>query len=158
MILSLFIGFLYLAVIRTDIITTYAGSTTTSGYAGDTAAASSVTPGYPWTIDSAVVTAPSAAPTLLPVVSSPPTFFPSLGPSTTFIISTIAGTGSTSYSGDGGAAISATLYVPYGAALDSSGTIHISYFYSFFLHFNCCFLFLQATCTSPIVTITASAR
>ena len=41
----------------------------------------------------------------------------------TGIISTIAGTGSFSYSGDNGAATSATLYGPYGVALDASGRI-----------------------------------
>jgi hypothetical protein len=39
----------------------------------------------------------------------------------TGIITTIAGTGTNSYSGDGGAATSATLYNPFGVALDSSG-------------------------------------
>jgi len=39
----------------------------------------------------------------------------------TGIISTIAGTGSGSYSGDGGLATSAALYSPYGVCLDSSG-------------------------------------
>ena len=39
------------------------------------------------------------------------------------IISTIAGTGTTSYSGDNGAATSATLYYPRGVAVDSSGRI-----------------------------------
>ena len=41
----------------------------------------------------------------------------------TGIISTIAGTGSTGYSGDNGAATSATLYYPIGVALDASGRI-----------------------------------
>ena len=41
----------------------------------------------------------------------------------TGIITTIAGTGSLSYSGDNGAATSATLYYPYGVALDASGRI-----------------------------------
>ena len=41
----------------------------------------------------------------------------------TGIISTIAGTGTTTYSGDNGAATSATLYCPYGVALDASGKI-----------------------------------
>ena len=40
----------------------------------------------------------------------------------TGIITTFAGTGTTSYSGDGGAATSATLYYPYGVVFDSSGT------------------------------------
>ena len=46
----------------------------------------------------------------------------------TGIISTIAGTGTNSYSGDGGAATSATLYDPFGVAVDASGTT----FYLFF--------------------------
>ena len=41
----------------------------------------------------------------------------------TGIITTIAGTGSSTYSGDNGAATSATLYSPIGVALDSSGRI-----------------------------------
>ena len=41
----------------------------------------------------------------------------------TGIITTIAGTGSASYSGDGGAATSAALYDPHGVALDASGRI-----------------------------------
>ena len=39
------------------------------------------------------------------------------------IISTIAGTGSTTYSGDNGAATSATLRSPIGVAVDTSGRI-----------------------------------
>ena len=38
------------------------------------------------------------------------------------IITTIAGTGTGSYSGDNGPATSATLYNPYGVAVDSAGT------------------------------------
>ena len=41
----------------------------------------------------------------------------------TGIISTIAGTGESSYSGDNGAATSAALYLPQGVALDASGRI-----------------------------------
>ena len=41
----------------------------------------------------------------------------------TGIITTIAGTGSTTFSGDNGAATSATLYYPAGVALDASGRI-----------------------------------
>ncbi len=43
----------------------------------------------------------------------------------TGIIDTIAGTGTSSYSGDGGQATSATLNYPYGVAVDSSGTLYI---------------------------------
>ena len=41
----------------------------------------------------------------------------------TGIITTIAGTGTCSYSGDNGAATSATLCYPWGVALDASGRI-----------------------------------
>ena len=41
----------------------------------------------------------------------------------TGIITTIAGTGASSYSGDNGAATSATLYYPDGVALDALGRI-----------------------------------
>ena len=41
----------------------------------------------------------------------------------TGIITSIAGTGTASYSGDNGAATSATLYYPRGVAVDSSGRI-----------------------------------
>jgi hypothetical protein len=37
------------------------------------------------------------------------------------VITTIAGTGSATYSGDNGQATAATLYLPYGVALDAAG-------------------------------------
>jgi hypothetical protein len=40
----------------------------------------------------------------------------------TGIITTIAGTGASTYSGDNGPAVSATLNEPFGVALDSSGS------------------------------------
>ena len=43
-----------------------------------------------------------------------------------YIITTIAGTGSDGYSGDGGAATSAQLNNPAGVALDSSGNVYIA--------------------------------
>jgi sugar lactone lactonase YvrE len=42
------------------------------------------------------------------------------------IISTVAGNGSCSYTGDGGPATSATLYYPQGLAVDSSGNLYIA--------------------------------
>jgi sugar lactone lactonase YvrE len=42
------------------------------------------------------------------------------------IISTVAGTGTSSYSGDGGSAASATLKTPNGIALDSAGNLYIA--------------------------------
>ena len=44
----------------------------------------------------------------------------------TGIITLIAGTGTTTYSGDNGAATSATLYYPQGVAVDASGTTLLS--------------------------------
>jgi hypothetical protein len=43
----------------------------------------------------------------------------------TGIITTIAGTGTPSYSGDNGAATSATFVNPFGVALDSAGNVYI---------------------------------
>ncbi len=67
------------------------------------------------------------SPTLVPTTAIPSTYtpsnYPSLSPSTTFIISTVAGSGTASYSGDNGAATSATIYNPTGVVVDPSGTI-----------------------------------
>jgi hypothetical protein len=56
-----------------------------------------------------------------PSTTASPSAYPSLSPSSVFIITTIAGTGANSYSGDNGAATSAALYNPQGVALDSAG-------------------------------------
>ena len=72
---------------------------------------------------------PSATPTQLPSV------YPSLSPSVVFFVSTVAGTGSASYSGDNGAATSASLYTPQGVGVDVSGRqLRKHYVYSFCLH------------------------
>ncbi len=43
----------------------------------------------------------------------------------TGIISTVAGTGAASFSGDNGLATSATFYDPHGLTLDASGTVYL---------------------------------
>ena len=66
----------------------------------------------------------SMIPTLVPSTATPSTVTPSsLSPTSVQgdIITTIAGTGTGSYSGDEAAATSATLYYPSGVVLDSSG-------------------------------------
>ena len=59
--------------------------------------------------------------TATPSTASPSSNYPSLSPSTVFIISTVAGTGTSSYSGDNGAATSAALYNLHGLRLDATG-------------------------------------
>ncbi len=64
-----------------------------------------------------------------------PSVYPSLSPSAVFYVSTVAGTGSFSYSGDNGAATSAALYGPFGVGVDVSGRqLRKHYVYSFSLH------------------------
>ncbi len=52
-----------------------------------------------------------------------PTYYPSLSPHSVSVISTVAGTGVGSYSGDGDQATNATINVPLGIAFDSSGNV-----------------------------------
>ncbi len=56
----------------------------------------------------------------------------------TGIISTVVGTGTSSFSGDGGVATSATLYNPYGVALDASGKL-FNPFAQIHIIFNVCY-------------------
>ncbi len=107
-------------------------------------------------------TSPTIQPTYLPGVptfkpsTASPSFYPSDSPSTTGIISTIAGTGTSSFSGDNGPATTASLNAPFGVALDSSGTLLLQFklFVKYYLHFyTSCYYFLQAMCISLIVTI-----
>ena len=72
---------------------------------------------------------PSKSPTNVPSSPPPtvtPTNYPSLSTNSVFIISTIAGTGSSSFSGDNGQASSAAISYPYAVALDESGKLRHS--------------------------------
>ncbi len=104
----------------TGIITTIAG-TGTGSYSGDTGQATSAGLNYPSgvSVDSSgnVYIAEYNSHRIRKVTVS------------TGIITTIAGTGSGTFSGDTGAASSASLYSPYGVGLDSSGMSRLdSYF------------------------------
>ncbi len=71
-----------------------------------------------------VTTVTTDIPTTAPSVQ--PTYFPSLSPHSISIISTVAGTGTASYSGDNGQATSANIYYPHGIDVDSSGNVYFS--------------------------------
>ena len=99
--------------VSTGIISIIAG-TGSFGYSGDNGAATSATLSYPYgvVLDTAgnVYIADSWNHRIRKVTIS------------TGIITTFAGTGTSSYSGDNGPATSATLYYPWGVAVDSAGT------------------------------------
>ena len=68
-------------------------------------------------------------PTFVPSTTAPsrsPTYYPSLSPYSISVISTIAGTGTGSYSGDNGQATSAAINMPTGIAIDSSGNVYFN--------------------------------
>ncbi len=66
----------------------------------------------------------------------------------TGIITTIAGTGTASYSGDNGDAVSATLKYPFGVVVDLSGAYALPLFYCFII-----FILLLTNCTTGNVYI-----
>ena len=107
-----------MVTVSTGIITTIAGSSTSTGYSGDGDAATSASFYNPVGIalDSAgnIYIADCNNHRIRKVTVS------------TGIISTIAGTGTSGYAGDGGAATSASLHNPDGVAVDSNGNVYIS--------------------------------
>ncbi len=75
-----------------------------------------------------VVTVTTDIPT--PAPSTQPTYYPSLSPHSIIVISTIAGTGTASFSGDNDQATSAAINYPHGIVIDSSGNVYFSDMYN----------------------------
>ena len=103
--------------VATGIVTTIAG-TGTSGFSGDGAAATAAQLYYPAkvAVDEAgnVYIADASNHRIRKVTA------------TTGIITTVAGTGTSGFSGDGGPATAAQLRVPYGVALDGAGNMYVA--------------------------------
>ncbi len=134
--------------VSTGIITTIAGSSTSGDYSGDNGPATSATLYVPQGVSLDATGNVYIADTLNNRVRKVTV--------SSGVISTLAGNGALSDSGDGGAATSAALYYPQGVALDSSGTQTNIFPYPFIS--NGYFCTLQAIFTSQIRRITASAR
>ena len=133
----------------TGIISTIAGSSTSASYSGDNGAATSATlsnpvgvaldasgrilyycPLHRYTVSSAMFDEIFLFIFYIPLSNIGNVYIADQGNNrirkvtvSTGIITTIAGTGGQGYSGDNGAATSATLYYPWGVALDASGRI-----------------------------------
>ena len=135
--------------VSTGIITTIAGSSTSGSYSGDNGQATSATLNYPVvvTLDSSGNSCRQYFVYIINLSLSNPLGNVYIADSynhrvrkvtvSTGIITTFAGTGASSYSGDNGPATSASMYYPNGIALDSAGT-HSLYYQSvrtYFSHF-----------------------
>jgi glucose/arabinose dehydrogenase len=125
-------GNLYIAddgnnvVRKVDASTTYISTVAGTGTAGDSGDSGSA------------ISAKLKAPTGVAVDSSKNIYIADSGnnavrmvDASTSYISTVAGTGTSGYSGNGSAATSATLNYPYSVALDSSGNLYIADQYNF---------------------------
>jgi uncharacterized alkaline shock family protein YloU len=124
--------------VSTGIITTIAGSSTSGSFSGDNSQATSAGLNLPTGIalDS---TGSFISPFYWDIALLTPStlgnvYFADYNNNrirkvavSTGIITTIAGTGTTTFNGDGGAATSATLHIPYGVVLDSAGNNHYIY-------------------------------
>ncbi len=107
--------------VSTGTITTIAGSSPSGGYSGDGGNATAAALQYPYgvvvDITSNVYIADTSNHRVRKVTVS------------TGIITTYAGTGSTTFSGDNGQATAAGLYYPSGVQLDSAGNPSLPYYY-----------------------------
>jgi hypothetical protein len=133
-------------VSSTGIITTIAGSSTSGTYSGDNGQATSAGLNYPvrLTVDSSGRTHVISLNGCLNEFILGNIYFADYNNHrirkvtvSTGIITTIAGTGASSFSGDEGAATSATLYYPSGVKVDSSGkaaVVHNFIIYSVLMH------------------------
>jgi len=109
---------LLVSVIRADIISTYGGSSTTTGSSGDSGPATSASLGYPWAI------ACDSSNNLY--IADQNNHRIRMITATSGIITTIAGIGTSGFSGDSGSATSAALNTPLGVVYDTSGNLYIS--------------------------------
>ena len=120
--------------VSTGIITTIAGSSTSGSYSGDNGQATSATLYYPYGVRTDSAGSLYSNHLLILLLLN---YIPYLGnvyiadrynsrirkvTVSTGIITTIAGTGTSSYSGDNGPATDATLNYPSSVAVDASGT------------------------------------
>ncbi len=76
-----------------------------------------------------IITVSTDIPTITP--TQQPTYYPSLSPHSISVISTIAGTGTASYSGDNDQATAASLNLPHGIVIDSNGNVFFSDLFNF---------------------------
>ena len=110
-------GVIRLVTKSTGIITTVAGIPDEIGYFGDGGPATSAKLGNP--TDVAIDAAGNI------YIADTENSVIRLVTKSTGIITTVAGTGTGGYTGDGGPATSATFYYPYNVAIDAAGNIYI---------------------------------
>ena len=138
--------------ISTGIVTTVAGSGGTGAYGGDNGQATAALLNYPRDVAVGSTGTSDDSVNLVVALVKLTSFILYLGyiyiadqwnhrirkvTVSTGIISTVAGTGTATYSGDNGQATSATLYYPIGIALDSLGSYSlINSLYSRFYFFS----------------------
>ena len=124
--------------VSTGLITTLVGNGAASS-TGDGSAATSATVNSPYysrfdNVGNLYITEASRIRNVITVTTDIPTviptIYPTLSPHSISIITTIAGTGTGSYSGDGGQATSAAINGPVGIIIDSGGNVYFNDYYN----------------------------